>query len=376
MDLKVQHRSRQSGAALIIVLSVVALLSVMVIAYLGSSSRQMNLSQNAVVNLKGAEIASLASGQVVTDLLQEIKAGSVEVFPTGAPLPILYPANALGAAPDRSSVTTTAGVPPPNLLKQSARGKKAYDSAAMLGGVAAYPQADLYPVDARASEISSDTGQGAVSPQRWNRPLLLPRAKPGDPLDLTPAATGKTRYAGNSNQAFQWKAPDWVYLQKTGANPVAYDPALSANGANPVIARYAYQMYDIGGLLDLNVAGYDPDPSVVGPDLAARRGSIGLADLTQVGLTAAHLKKLVAQRNPATLADKDNPAGQLSFGNRYVNFLLDSQKNLGFLRVAGGTGTSTVTNRAFASRQSLLSYVQQLGTTDAEKQPSLRGSRV
>jgi hypothetical protein len=373
MDLKVQHRSRQSGAALIIVLSVVALLSVMVIAYLGSSSRQMNLSQNAVVNLKSAEIASLASGQVVTDLLQEIKAGSVEVFPTGAPLPILYPANALGAAPDRSSVTTAAGVPPPNLLKQSARGKKAYDSAAMLGGVAAYPQADLYPVDARASEVSSDTGQGAVSLQRWNRPLLLPRAKPGDPLDLTPAATGKTRYAGNSNQAFQWKAPDWVYLQKTGANPVAYDPALAANGANPVIARYAYQMYDIGGLLDLNVAGYDPDTSVVGPDLAARRGSIGLADLTQVGLTAAHLKKLVAQRNPATLADKDNPAGQLSFGNRYVNFLLDSQKNLGFLRVAGGTGNSAVTNRAFASRQSLLSYVQQLGTTDAEKAALIEG---
>jgi hypothetical protein len=368
-----QSRSRQSGAALIIVLSVVSLLSVMVIAYLGSSTRQMNLSQNAVVNLKGAEVASLASGQIVSDLLQEIRAGSVEVFPTGAPSPILYAANALGAAPDRSSVTGTTGVPPPNLLKQSARGKGAYDATRQLGGNPAYPQADLFPVVARASDVASDTGQGSVSLLRWNRPLLLPRAKPADSLDFTPATTGKTRFAGSSNQAFEWKAPDWVYLQRTGANPVAFDPALSVNGANPVIARYAYQMYDIGGLLDLNVAGYDPDASVVGPDLAARRGSIGLADLTQVGLTAAHLKKLVAERNPATLSDKDNPLGQLSFGNRYVNFLLDGQKNLGFLRVAGGTGAAGVTNRAFASRQSLLNYVQQLGTTDTEKAALVEG---
>ncbi len=373
MALNEQSRSRQSGAALIIVLSVVALLSVMVIAYLGSSTRQMNLSQNAVVNLKGAEVASLASGQIIQDLLQEIRAGSVEVLPTGAPSPVLYPANALGAAPDRSSVTTTAGVPPPNLLKQSANGKKAYDSATKLGTLQAYPQAALYPVTARASNVASDTGQGAVSLLRWNRPLLLPRAKPTDALDFTPATTGKTRFAGSSNQIFQWKAPDWVYLQKTGTNPVAYDPVLSANGSNPVIARYAYQMYDVGGLLDLNVAGYDPDASVVGVDMAARRGSIGLADLTQVGLTAAHLKKLVAQRNPATLGDKDDLTGQLSFGNRYVNFLLDGQKNLGFLRVAGGTSTSGVTNRAFSSRQSLLSYLQQLGSTDPEKAALVEG---
>ena len=368
-----QSRTRQGGAALIIVLSVVALLSVMVIAYLGSSTKQMNLSQNAVVNLKGAEVASLASGQIVYDLLQEVRAGSVEVLPTGATSPVLYAATALSAAPDRSSVTTSAGVPPPNLVKQSVGGKKSYDAAVLLGANPAYPQAELYPVLARASSVASDAGQGAVSQLRWNRPLLLPRAKPADALDFTPATTGQTRFAGTSNQIFQWKAPDWVYLQRTGANPVAYDPALSVNGANPVVARYAYQMYDIGGLLDLNVAGYDPDTAVVGPELAARRGSIGLADLTQVGWTKAHLKKLLAQRNPATLEDKDNPTGGLSFGNRYVNFLLDGQKNLGFLRVAGGTSASGVTNRAFSSRQSLLSYVQQLGASDTEKAALVNG---
>jgi hypothetical protein len=367
MPLEDHSRPKQSGAALILVLSVVALLSVMVISYLGSSSRQMNLSQSAVVNLKGAEVASLASGQIVYDLLQEIRAGSVEVLPTGATAPVLYPATALGAAPDRNTVTTTDGVPPPNLVKQSVGGRNFYDAKAQFGGVPAYPQADLYPVVARASTVASDTGAGAVSQLRWNRPLLLPRAKPTDPLDFRPATTGSTRFAGNSNQPFLWKAPDWVYLQKTGTNPVEYDASQSANGSNPVIARYAYQMYDIGGLLDLNVAGYDPDPSVVGPDVAARRGSIGLADLSQVGLTPAHLKKLFGQRNPATLQDQDNPGGQLSFGNRYVNFLLNGQKNLGFLRVAGGTSASGATNRAFSSRQSLMTYLQQLGTSDNEK---------
>jgi hypothetical protein len=350
-----QSRSSQSGAALILVLSVVALLSVMVIAYLGSSAKQMNLSQNVVVNLKGTEVASLASGQILQDLLQEIRAGSVEKLPTGATSPILYPATALGAAPDRSSAFSSPGTPPPpNLLKKSAFGKKSYDSGLLHGTNPVYPQATLYPVVARASKLASDFGPGAVSKSRWNRPLLLPRDKPGQPFDFTPAPTG-------------WKAPDWVYLQRNGANPLGDDPSLSVNGANPVVARYAFQMYDIGGLLDLNVAGYDPDANVVGPVTAARRGSIGLADLTKVGFTADQLKKIVAQRNPATLGEKDNPTGQLSFGNRYVNFLMDSQKNLGFLRVAGDTGNSGATNRAFSSRQGLLSYVQQLGTTDAEK---------
>jgi hypothetical protein len=373
MAFRDQNRPRHSGAALIIVLSVVALLSVMVIAFLGRSSRQMNLSQNAAVSLKGAEVASLASGQVIYDLLQEIRAGSVEVLPTGAPAPIFYPATALGAAPDRSSVSTSTTVPPPNLVKQSSSGKKAYDDAIVIGGNPAYPQADVYPVVARASGVASDTGAGAVSRLRWNRPLLLPREKPADATNFTPAVTGKTRFAGSSNQAFQWKAPDWIYLQKTGTNPVAHDRSLNATGTDPVIARYAYQMYDVGGLLDLNVAGYDPDTSMVGPDVAARRGSIGLADLTQLGLTPAHLKKIVAQRNPATLEDKDNPVGELSFGNRYVNYLLSGQKNLGFLRVAGGTSASGVTNRAFSSRQGLLSYLQQLGTSDAEKAALVEG---
>jgi hypothetical protein len=373
MAFRDQPRSRHSGAALIIVLSVVALLSVMVIAFLGSSSRQMNLSQNAAVNLKGAEVASLASGQVIYDLLQEIRAGSVEVLPAGATAPILYPANALGAAPDRSSVSTNLTVPPPNLVKQSAAGKKAYDAAALIGGTPAYPQADVYPVVARASGIASDTGPGAVSRLRWNRPLLLPREKPADATNFMPALTGKTRFAGSSNQTFQWKAPDWIYLQRTGTNPVTHDRSLNANGSAPVIARYAYQMYDVGGLLDLNVAGYDPDTSAVAPDVAARRGSIGLADLTQLGFTPAQLKRIVAQRNPATLEDKDNPVGQLSFGNRYVNYLLNGPKNLGFLRVAGGTSASGVTNRAFSSRQNLLSYLPQLGRSDAEKAALVEG---
>lgn len=345
----------------------------MVIAYLGRSSRQMNLSQNAAVNLKGAEVASLASGQVIYDLLQEIRAGSVEVLPRGATTPVLYPANALGAAPDRSSVSTSSTVPPPNLVKQSSSGKPAYDAAALLGAEAGYPQSNVYPVVARASSVASDTGPGAVSPLRWNRPLLLPREKPTDVSDFKPALAGKTRFAGSSNQAFQWRAPDWIYLQRTGTNPVTHDRSLNANGTDPVIARYAYQMYDVGGLLDLNVAGYDPDTSSVAPDVAARRGSIGLADLTQLGLAPAHLKRIVAQRNPATLQDIDNPTGQLSFGNRYVNYLLNGQKNLGFLRVAGGTSTTGVTNRAFSSRQSLLSYLPQLGRSDAEKAALVEG---
>jgi hypothetical protein len=137
---------------------------------------------------------------------------------------------------------------------------------------------------------------------------------------------------------------------------------LSGGAAGEVIARYAYQVYDVGGLLDLNVAGYDPDAKVTGDAVAARRSHAGLADLRELGFTPAGLKTLLAFRNPSSLAEPD----AAPYMNRYVNYLFSSPKNNAFLRVAG-TAKTGLTDRAFGSRAGMISFVQQLGSSAAER---------
>ncbi len=366
----VEPRRNRSGMALLVVLAIMALLSVLVLALLGASSKQLRFSRGAVANTLGGDLAQLAQSQLLGDVLQEVKAGSVEVNSAG--VKIRYPATQLSAVPDRSSVASggsLGAVGPANLVKQTRSARAFYNGTAKFNESPVYPQATAYPVPARASAISSQAAAnaGGISNVNWNKPLLLPRANPASAEDATPASSGSLRLAGNPKQPWTWKAPDWVFVTADGLNPVSWDAQLRVGERTPVAGRYACQVYDIGGLLDLNVAGYDPDAAVVGDAVAARRGSTGLADLSQIGLGAAHLKKLLAYRNRATLLDPDKIDGTTGHGNRYVNFLLNGRSNLGFLRAAPGAVSASATNAAFTSRASLLDFLQKLGSGSAER---------
>ncbi len=364
--------------ALLVVLAVLALLSVLVLSLLGTSNKQVLHSGSTVKAGKAVDLVGFAQQQLLGDILQEIKAGSVEV--ASGDTTVRYPATPQSAVPDRSSAATGGSlgtVPTANLLKQTRNARPFYDGTAQFSGAPVYPQAAAYPVAARASALSSKVGAvaGGLSDSNWNRPLLLPRASPTSAEDLTPAASGTLRIAGNPRQQWNWSAPDWVFVSGDGANPVTWTPQLRMGEPNPVVGRYACQVYDVGGLLDLNVAGYDPDAAVVGDVLAARRGSTGLADLTQIGLRPEHLKKLLAYRNRATLSDPDRVPGITSHGNRYVNFLLNGRSNLGFLRVAPSSGSASVTNAAFTSRAGLLDFLQKLGDATAERAAMLEAAQ-
>lgn len=360
MAIYFKERRENKGFALILVLSIMALLLVAIVSLLGLSSKSIVLAKADSLNPVASQSAEVASQQIIQDLLTEIRAGSIEPKSTPAGT-VLYPATSLSAVPNRSSVQTTTTLSPPNLVKQSAGSNQFYDRLLTFNTQSVYPQSGTHTLTPRCSTISTATGS-AISAARWNQPLLLPRATPSSPSDMTPATSGTLRFAGNSAQKWAWKAPDWIYLQADGNNPVTFAGSLTHGTPNPVVARYAYQIYDIGGLLDANVAGYDPDPLVVAGSVASRRGSTGLADLTQIGLTASQLKQLLAFRNAATLASPD--AGP--HGHRYVNFLLNNQSNSGFMRVSGGTST-TVQNRAFTSRSHLVSFLKSQASNDAEK---------
>ena len=380
----------QSGAALILILGIVALLSVMVIAFLGTSSKQVVSTAQSHTLIQEQQLSDLATTQFLADINNEILAGSVTPASAGS-LAIYYPATPLSAAPDRYTVSGTVSsstapskpvVAPPNLIKKSAYNRAFYDKNLGMDAVAAgngvsaldtqlaFPQFATYPGSLRASAVSTGTGalsSGVVSAARWNKPLLLPRADTNkgavfpDGYEPLTSGTLQTLVAGQSNLArWTWTPPDWIFVTKSGSTPTTWDSSLnSGSSSTAVVGRYAYQAYDVGGLLDMNVAGFSSN--VVGGSLSATKGSAGLADLTVLGLTDDQLKALLAFRNPATPADSGNLNNPKA--NKYFNFLLRTPDpnasvlwpaNNGFIRVGS---LNNAANRAFYSRQSLQAFL-------------------
>src|SRR4029077_13047494 len=131
----------------------------------------------------------------------------------------------------------------------------------------------------------------SISTARWNSHYLIPRLSTGNEIDSTPIAN--------------FIPPDWVLGTAEGPN--------SAPPAGAVIGRYALAVYDEGGLLDMNVAGFpnwsgnpgggcNPAPT---PWLTnvGRKGTVGFADLTALGTHSppqTQIDNIVGWRNYAT----------------------------------------------------------------------------
>ena len=119
----------------------------------------------------------------------------------------------------------------------------------------------------------------------------------------------------------------------------------TASKPTTVIGRYAYAIYDEGGVLDMNVAGY-PSSATSGSLAAelARKGALAFADLTQLPtnsgtLKQADLDRIVRWRN----------AGSAASGTAYIRAALNN--STGFLTV------SATNDRAFFSRQALIKFM-------------------
>ena len=112
-----------------------------------------------------------------------------------------------------------------------------------------------------------------ITSTRWNGHYLIPKGNVNT-NDPSPTPT------------FDAVTPDWVFVTATGVTP--------SPSPVDVIGRYAYAIYDEGGLLDANLVGLpsptpgavtiaSPSPSrTVYPD---RKGTVAFADLTALRLT-------------------------------------------------------------------------------------------
>jgi Tfp pilus assembly protein PilX len=357
--MKTAFLRRDRAAALIIVLALIILLTALVVAYFSRAISERQVAGSNASQTKADLLARGALDSIVGDLQQEIAAGSINTtITTGTVSSIIrIPTSPAAAVPALSG--TTSGVTfPPNLVKIS--GTAPFYSGTSYNvsgntvtvngtnGATSATTTGTYSAPNRASSAST-TGTSAngrtITLARWNKALLLSSTS----ADLiTPTAA--------------FTPPNWILVARSGSNPAvsSYNSNMAYSAANSttIVGRYAYAIYDEGGLLDMNVAG---SPSVVTGTQSGYKGSLAFADLTQVGLNPSQINAIVGWRNYASAQSSGSFPNYNISGSSYYNYILTNTN--GFLTVGNQSlSANGQSDRMFSSRQQLIDLVQATST--------------
>jgi hypothetical protein len=345
MKTLLYFRDRSSkGAALMIALAFVVLLTGLALAYFSRAGTDRQLAQSSFNDTNADLLARSALDITVSDFKQEILS-----HPTVTPNPPYYITPVPYGTPASHDIA--------NLIRRSFSGDPTNRTSSVSSGA----------VSANGRSISTT---------RWNSHYLVPRGNTGTAVDSSPVPS--------------FIAPDWVLVTSQGPAPA---PAPAT-----VIGRYAFAVYDEGGLLDMSLAGFPswsgnpigpcnpgPTPWLVN---IGRKGTVGLADLTGLGTYAppqTQIDNIVGWRNYATTqrAFANFPTGNPSFAgetdctkqDNYGSYLLDFGdppftfditnqpvpiSSYPFSSVATDVFSSR-TDQAFMTRQELLRIRSSLG---------------
>src|SRR5438270_2215706 len=268
-------RSRDSAAkaaALIIVLAFVVLVTGVALAYFSRTTIERALGQSSYNDTSADLLARSALDIVVGDFKQEIANGSTatSIGDLNGNISTIYvPSDATKMVPVYNP--TPAGTPAIlNLIRRSVRSDTIPSPA----------------VASRASAVNSMADASAngrsISLARWNRHYLVPKSNATD--------SGSDPITNGFSAPNYW-APDWVIVTRAGPAPFAPSDVGTLADASPdnnnyAVGRYAYAVYDEGGLLNMNIAGY-PIPGTPWPgltqDIARNKTVPGAFDLTALG---------------------------------------------------------------------------------------------
>ena len=364
-----QGRASRKGVALVVVLAFVVLLTGIVVAFLTRALSQKQIATSSANQTTAELFAQGALDTVVGDLKTEITTlSTATTVTTGSSTLSLYsPSTAAAATPALVPSTIAAAAPAPgtstaptgleNLLKISKS------------------TAAFFPPSGPARAASLPTGAASlngrfISPERWNAPLLVAKQDP-DATATTPVAA--------------FPIPDWVLVARDGSNPTGTLPGSakwSLSDPKTVIGRYAYAIYNEGGLLDINSAGY---PSGLTAPQTGSKMALAFADLTQINpnpatqtyLNQKEIDAIVGWRNyasaqplgafpnPGFLTDSRIPNASANF----YNFIRLTPN--GIIPPANTTLFNGQSDRTFSSRQQLLTFLSALGETST---PSRRAN--
>ena len=327
----------KSGAALVIILGLLVILSGVVVAYLARTATDRQLARGSLSDVKANELARSALDLIVGDLRQEIADGN--------------PLSSSNVIPQRSPVPASGMLPGiANLVRRSVRSDQIPKPA----------------IKSRASAVNSTTDPSRngrfITLARWNAHYLVPKAKTGD--------SGSDPITGGFPGPNYW-APDWVIVTRTGPEAfTAWNPSLADSNffnSGYALGRYAYAIYDESGLLDMNVAGL-PSPTPGVTDIG-RKGNLALADLTGMKITpagstpsASSISKFVAWRNYATLEVTGTFPNLIppSDPTRFLTYFLDPARD--FRTVAPDLFLNR-TDQAFVTRKELIELVGSLSAS-------------
>jgi hypothetical protein len=366
----------QKGIALILVLALVVLLAGLVVTFFSRTLTEVNVSNSSAGAVRTNLLASGAITMIIADLKQEILAGSISTTvatsATGNQV-VTVPVSPASAVP-ALALAGTSGIFSfaPNLVKRSAYNQTFFPvsgtnynvpSNTVVGGA---PTTVSYPPSDRAANISTTvTSQNGryLTPSRWNRPLFLPKQNDGSATDMTPVATGTNVFV----------PPDWVLVARDGSNPKSWsaDLVTSASNNSSITGRYAYVIYDEGGVLDVNAAGY---PGVTTLEQSAYKSTLAYADLTQLRnssgsqlLTPAQIDQIVGWRNYASAQPSGAfPNYTFSTGSNYYNFVLSCTN--GSITTGNHVLFNNKSDRQFTSRQELINFLTKgLASDDTQR---------
>lgn len=397
--LPLLSRSSNKAAALIIVLAFVVLLAGLALAYLSRTTSDRQLAQSSYNDTSADLLARSALDIVVGDFQKEIVNGSISPAPTVSASPVatiaFIPSAAANVVPQRN-VSGSGANTVPNLIRISLRGDPTASPA----------------IGSRASAVNSTNDLSAngrsISTTRWNKHCLIPLVSTAtfdNPIPISPSP-GPTANPGQTPAT--WYPPDWVIVTRAGPTPCASWPPdgrladASASNTNYTIGRYAYAVYDEGGLLEMNVAGYPAPPTPLPAYLTdiGRKGSVAWADIralvTPTPTGTPINTKIAGFRNYATTGQNNVSNFNFSYTNNsqvqsFVDYFLGSQIVSGsFVGSSARVGTSrdfiavnsvTVadgrTDQSFTTRAQLINYfksanisvnlLQYLGTFSREQ---------
>jgi hypothetical protein len=304
--------SRRSAAPrgmilVVITLSLVVLLTFIIVGFFAATTVNRTVENASSSSVSARILAEGAVGAIQGEFINEIIARSDNK--TVGSLTFYSPKTNADMVPQRQ-IPNLIGTTDPNflnLIKQSGR-------PFFTGGTPA-----IFKDASNNSTANASADGRKINPSRWNAPML----------------TG-----GNFTAA---TAPNWIFVTPDGYSA-------TATAGETVLGRFAFNIYDIGGLLDINAAGYAPrDATTNPPDEMPFKGEATWADLTALpGINPAAYDVKASWPPKWRVADD----WTVFAGNK-----LPFYQRSGWLTPfsnSGGTGS----DRMFASRQDLIRYAK------------------
>ncbi len=280
------------GMALVLVLMTLVLVAGLTLAFFSRAVLNRQIAFTST-NLAKAEMVARGSlGLLVGELRQEMADPSHSTWHASANgLPVFEPTSPVRILPGQAGISGPDAAGAVTLVKVSGAGIGPHGSSAMVGS-----SVGIDVPSANGRSISAAQWFGAAGPQLGSQ-------------------TG---------------VPTWLMVTRNnGVSLPALAAAKDPLGDDYVVARFAYTVYDLAGLLDINAAGH---PSGWSPSqLQKLKHTLAGADVSVLGVQA---DDLVQWRNPQTVTN-------------YAAHVAGFSAPRGFRRVAIG-------DTAFLNRRDLL----------------------